>query len=54
MEKLLHELGWKDPAAEAKILGALFDGIGVQYFIMKNDYHLDEMENILISKYCQK
>ncbi len=53
MEDLFKQMQWPNPKDEARILGALFDGIGVQYFILKKDYQLDEMERILIKKYCQ-
>ncbi len=51
-EELLTKMGWKNASDEAKIVAALFDGIGMQYFVLQEDYHLDEMEKILISKYC--
>ena len=53
-EALLKEIGWPNPSDEAKLLTATFDGIGSQYFILNEDYHLDEMERILINKYCKK
>ncbi len=52
-EQLFTQMEWENPAAEAKQLGALFDGIGIQYFLIKDDYHLDEMEKILMEKYCK-
>ena len=52
-EQLLTGIGMKKPAEEAKLLGALFDGIGYQYLIIKEAYPLDEIENYLIQKYCK-
>jgi len=52
-EQLLGGIGMKKPAEEAKLLGALFDGIGYQYLIIKEAYPLDEIENYLIQKYCK-
>jgi AcrR family transcriptional regulator len=54
IEKLLTDLGWSDPGAEAKILVALFDGISIQYLWFNKDYYLDELENILTNKYCKQ
>ena len=51
-EELLGKMGWPNPKDEAKLLTALFDGVGLQYFILKEDYDLDEMERILLQKYC--
>ena len=53
LEFLFIKMGWPRPDEEAKLLGALFDGIGVQYFVLKKEYHLEDMEKILIEKYCQ-
>ena len=53
IETLFIELKWSDPAGEAKILAALFDGISVQYLWFKKDYHLDELEGVLLNKYCK-
>jgi AcrR family transcriptional regulator len=54
IEEILIKIDWPDPCAEAKILVALFDGISFQYLWFKKDYHLDELENILINKYCKQ
>ena len=53
IEKLLVELKWSDPAGEAKILVALLDGISIQYLWFKQDYPLDELEKVLLNKYCK-
>lgn len=53
LQSLLEQLGFEDPAGEAKILAALFDGIGVQYVVIRETYPLDEIEAYLINKYCQ-
>ena len=54
LESLLEQLGEENPKGEAKILAALFDGIGIQYLVIKEDYPLAELEKYLISKYCKK
>lgn len=53
-EELLRRSGIENPAGEAKILGALFDGIAIQYLVIRENYPLDELENYLIEKYCRK
>ena len=53
IEKLLVELKWPDPTGEAKILVALLDGISIQYLWFKQDYPLDELEKVLLNKYCR-
>ncbi|MCP4457846.1 MAG: TetR/AcrR family transcriptional regulator [Cytophagales bacterium] len=52
-EQLLTGIGMKQPSSEAKLLGAMFDGIGYQFLIIKDEYPLDEIENYLIQKYCE-
>lgn len=54
MEEWLTRLGFKNASGEAKLIGALFDGIALQYLIIREDYPLDEVEKYLINKYCQK
>ena len=52
-ESLLSQIGMENPKGEAKLLAAMFDGIGVQYLVIREDYPLDEIENYLIDKYCK-
>jgi AcrR family transcriptional regulator len=52
MQGLLEQLGFKDAEGEARMLAALFDGIGIQFIVVRDDYPLDEMEVYLINKYC--
>lgn len=52
-EKLLTEIGFSNAREEACILAALFDGIGIQSLIVREDYDLDFYENYLIEKYCK-
>ncbi len=54
VENLLTQLGFENPSVEAKLLGAIFDGIGYQYLVLKEEYPLDEFEKYLITKYCGK
>jgi hypothetical protein len=36
------------------MLAALFDGIGLQYLVIREAYPMDELEKFLIDKYCKK
>ena len=51
---LLEQIGIQDPKHEAQLIAGLFDGIAMQYLVIKKDYPLDEMELYLIEKYCSK
>lgn len=50
---LLTLLEYKDPLGEARIIGAILDGVGIQALIVKEDYPMDEIEQYLITKYCE-
>lgn len=51
---LLEQMGFVNARKEAQLIAGLFDGIGIQYLVLKKDYPLDEMEAYLIKKYCTK
>jgi AcrR family transcriptional regulator len=46
--KLFEEIGSRNPAMEAMMLGTLFDGIGLNYVTAPDGYPLEEMRNYLI------
>ena len=50
---LLTQIGYPNPEQEAKLIGALFDGIGFHYLLAMDEYPLDEVEEFLIMKYCK-
>lgn len=54
LKHLFEQLEVEDPAGEAKLVAAVFDGIGMQAVVLKQDYPLDELERILIRKYCNR
>ncbi len=54
LRHLFEQLGVEDPAGEAKLVAAIFDGIAMQAVVIKQDYPLDELESILIRKYCKQ
>ena len=51
---LLKQIGWEHATEEAQLIAGLFDGIGIQYLVIRKDYPLDEIENYLIRKYCSE
>ncbi|MEN8250384.1 MAG: TetR/AcrR family transcriptional regulator [Bacteroidota bacterium] len=53
IESLLTQMNYKDPLGEARLIAALFDGMGFQAVMMRDDYPLDELEEYLIKKYCK-
>ena len=50
----LKQLGFQDPAKEARIFSAVMDGVGVHAMTLGDDYPKEEMEEFLIEKYCKK
>ncbi len=51
---LLEQLNFPNPEDEAKLVAALFDGIAIQYLVIREGYPLEEMKIFLIKKYCSK
>lgn len=54
LQQLLEQLGFEDATGEAKLIAALLDGIGVQAVVIREAYPLDELEKIMIRKYCKR
>ena len=52
IDDLLRKIKFPNHRTEARILATLFDGIGIQYLVLKQDYPLDEVEEMLIERYC--
>lgn len=51
--QLLQAIDYPYAETEAKQIAALFDGIGIEYVLMGDEYPLEEMKNHLINKYCR-
>ena len=51
-QNMLKKMGFKNPRSEALLLGALFDGIGLQYIASGKKEQMEEIVNFLIEKYC--
>lgn len=54
MEIMFKRVGIKNPAAEAKLLGAILDGISIHYILDKENYPLEKMRKFLIKKYSKE
>jgi AcrR family transcriptional regulator len=54
MQQLLTQMGFEDAEGEARLLAALFDGIGMQALVIREDYPLNELEKIMINKFCKR
>ena len=54
MEKILKQMGVKNPTIEARILGALFDGIGLDYFIDKSNFPLQKIKKLILQRYSKE
>ena len=52
VETLLKEMGYENAFGEARIVGAILDGMAFHALMFIDDYPLDEMEIYLIKKYC--
>lgn len=54
LEFLLAKMGYQNALNEARIIAALFDGIGIEILIAGKNYPMKEMEEYLIKKYCDE
>ncbi len=53
LEELLQKLDFEDAKTEARILATFFDGIALHVMMMKEEYPLLEVQEMLINKYCK-
>ena len=51
--KLFEEMGSKNPAMEAMMLGTMFDGIGLNYVTAPNGFPIDEIRDYLIEVFVK-
>lgn len=51
--KLFEEIGSKKPEMDAMMLGTMFDGIGLNYVTVPEDYPIDEMKDYLIEVFVK-
>jgi len=52
LEGLFHELGSESPEMEALLLGALLDGVAMNFLINDPDYPVEQVKAAIIKKYC--
>ena len=51
--KLFEEIGSKNPAMEAMMLGTMFDGIGLNYVTAPNGFPIDEIRDYLVEVFVK-
>jgi AcrR family transcriptional regulator len=51
LEKIFRQIGIKNPANEAKLFGAVIDGMSFHYIFNKEHYPLKQMKRFLQKKY---
>ncbi len=54
IEKIFHKMKIKNPGAEAKVFGAILDGMGFHILFMGNSYPVKKMRKFLKSKYSRE
>jgi AcrR family transcriptional regulator len=52
IEAVMELNGYDNPELEAKLLGATFDGISIQYVLFEEEYNILSVQETLIKKYC--
>lgn len=51
LEVVFEKMGYKNPKMEAMLLGAIVDGVGIQYMLDVDNYPLDDLKEMIINKY---
>ncbi len=54
LEKILSDLGFKNPEVEARFIDVFLDGIWLNYFMAEEDFPLSEMKEFLLQRYSKK
>ncbi len=54
LENIFKQIGIKNPKNEAKLLGAIIDGMCFHYILNTDKYPLRQMKNFLLKKYSKK
>lgn len=52
-EATFEQLGYPDPVAEARVLGAILDGVLLHFWLLGETYPIDRVKNLIIKKYCK-
>lgn len=53
MEDVLRKCEIENPEIEARILGAMLDGIGLHFWFGGDSYPIEEIKSVLINRYCK-
>ncbi|MEL7531476.1 MAG: TetR/AcrR family transcriptional regulator [Bacteroidota bacterium] len=53
LTEMLRDAGHPEPEKESIILGAIMDGIGLQYIVLGDALAIDEIKNDIINRYCK-
>ena len=53
LEAVFKLLEYNNPKKEAMLLGAIIDGISIQYILFGEDYPLDDLREMIIDKYLK-
>ena len=54
IENIFRSINVKNPKAEAYYLGAMFDGISIDYLLDKEKYPLRSVERLMLQKYSKE
>jgi len=54
LESLFKEIGIKDPESEARIFGAILDGIGVHYLYNSENYPMEKVKKQILENYSKE
>jgi len=52
LESVCGQLGYANPRIEARILGAILDGVFLHHCFVGEDYPIEELKNEIIKRYC--
>lgn len=53
LETVFINLGYKNSKNEAMLLGAIVDGIAIQYMLDVDNYPIEEMKKLILKKYIE-
>lgn len=53
LEELFNKMNYPEAKMEARMLGTFLDGVSMHIMVMKDDYPMQEVEEMLINKYCK-
>lgn len=54
LAQVFKSLNYEDPETEAYILSALLDGIGIGYMVMRPDYPMEKIKELIMKRYSSR